>query len=401
MCLNFNTEGINLYFLYPFVCFFLLVVASFFSAFSEFGKYPFLQNIIVSSGEILAIIPYLISVKIDKNTYQNKKINILNSEGKSSTSIQYEYNKSENNIEPVKPSQIILLGFIDFIQSACCYYGNLFNNYQLYNWGSQIFFLWFFSRCLLKTKLYIHYIFSFIFFFTFDLVQIIVVLLDKELNYKLIQILFIIISNLCFSFELVYEKKLFERHFLSIYKLCFMVGLSTFFYNLIAAIIVTIISNYIDKNNLLYQYLFTYLNYFKSISNLLKEISLILLYMFLMGLYNIFQFLTIKNLSPNHPLITQILLAFYLSIFYSLNDDIKMITRISPIVANSLSILILFVFLEIIEINCCGLDQDTTHSIRNRSDLDKYFQKFSQNNIDNNNDNNDDDSDFDKEEYTN
>ena len=78
-----------------------------------------------------------------------------------------------------------------------------------------------------------------------------------------------------------------------------------------------------------------------------------------------------------------------------------MITRISPIVSNSLSILILFVFLEIIEINCCGLDQDTTHSIRNRSDLDKYFQKFSQNNIDNNNDNNDDDSDFDKEEYTN
>ena len=402
MCLNFNTEGINLYFLCPFFCFFFLVISTYSSSGfeSEFAKYPFTQNIIVSFGEILAIIPYLISVKIDKITYKKKKINILNSEGKASTSIQYEYNKSEDNIKQANFTQILLLGFVDFIQSSCFFYGNYFNNYQLYNWGSQILFLCIFSKYLLKTKLYIHHLFSFIIFFIFDLIDIIVVLFDDKLKYKSIQILFIVISSFCFSFELIYEKKLFENYFLSIYKLCFMVGLSTLMFNLIAAIIVTIISNYINNDDI--DLLFNYINYFKIISEdldkFVKEILLILLYMFFMSLYNIFQFLTIKSLSPNHPLITQVLLAFYISILNILYyNDLNTITKITPVVINSISILILLIFLEIIEINCCGLDQETKHNIRNRSDLDKYFQKFGPNNVDGEND---DDSDSEKEEET-
>lgn len=386
MCLNFNTEGINLYYLCPFVCFFCLVITTYYSSESKFVKHPFTQNIIISFGEMLAVIPYLISVKIDRNTYGNKSINILNSEGQASTAIQYEYNKSEDNIIPVKLYQILLLGFADFIQSLSLFYGINSDDYQLYNWSSQILFLCLFSKCLLKTKLYIHHIFSFILYFIFDLVNIIVVLLDKK-GYEPIKILFIIISSFCFSFELVYEKKLFENHFISIYKLCFMVGLSTFTYNLIAAIIVTLISNYINND-----FFFNYIGYFGSIE--IKEIPLIFLYMILMGLYNIFQFLTIKNLSPNHPLITQIMLAFYTSILYLVFSDIELITGIVPLVVNSISILILLVFLEIIEINCCGLDQETKHNIRVRSDIEQYFEKFSQNH----NGNNDDDSESEKED---
>ena len=95
MCLNFNTEGINLYFLCPFACFFFLVGASYSTAYSEFGQYPYTQNIIVYAGEILAIIPFLISMKIDKDIYQNKsekislKREINSSNSKKSLNIEY------------------------------------------------------------------------------------------------------------------------------------------------------------------------------------------------------------------------------------------------------------------------------------------------------------------------
>ena len=391
MCLNFNTDGINLYFLCPFVCFFCLVLASYSSSFSKFGSNPFIQNIIISLSEILAIFPYLISMRIDKNIYKKKpKTYNLN---KKSNYIKYEYNRREVTIKRMNLYQLFLLGFIDFIQSLSIFFGNLFNNnYQLYCWSSQIFFLCIFSKILLINKLYIHHIFSFILFFIFDILNIVFILIDEEIKYKSVQIIFIIISSICFSFELVYEKILFETYFVSIYKLCFLIGLSTLFYNLIASIIVTIISFYWDKITK-----FNCLDYFSQITDvLIIEISLIFSYMILIGLYNIFQFLTIKSLSPNYPLITQILLSFYISIMYALTKKMETITKIITIVINSICILILLVFLEIIEIKCFGLDQETKHNISNRSEIDKYLQSDASYNMPETGNRND--SFFDKDE---
>ena len=384
--LNFNTDGINLYFLCPFACFFFLVGSSFSAGFSVFGKFPYTQNIIVSLGEMLAIIPYLISKKIDKDIYQNNSPSPRNSikrEGSSNSkklSIELVYNNKEDDLLQISIYQILLLGFIDFLQSLCFFYGNNYNDYQLYAFSSHIFFLCLFTKLLIINKLYRHHIFSFILFFIFDAIHIIIVMIDKEINYKKQQLIFLLISNICFSFELVFEKKLMETTFISPYKLCFFVGLSSLFYNIIVSIIVTIISSIINDKC---TYCFIYTDYFNEmIPRIGIEIIIIFIFLILNGIFNIFQFLTIKNLSPNHALITQIVLAFYLSLINLLSGkSMEIITRITSVVIHSLCILILLIFLEIIEIKICGLDQDTTHNIRDRSDIDKYHGEDTTNDL--------------------
>ncbi len=105
------------------------------------------------------------------------------------------------------------------------------------------------------------------------------------------------------------------------------------------------------------------------------EIILIVIYMLLTGFYNVFQFLTIKNLSPSHSLITQIMLAFFCSLMNKLFMEMKDITWIISITVHSVCIITLFIFLEVIELKFCGIDKNTKHNISKRANLEKYMDQ--------------------------
>ena len=375
MCIGFNTEGVNIFYLCPFICFFCLVLASYVSGLSHFGKFAFIQNMIVSLGEILAIIPHLISVKIQKKTFKKKSGRKTkgSKSSKKTLSLQYEYNDQEESIRQIPAQNILLLGFVDFLQSLNFFYGNYFTNYQIYCWSSHILFLCIFTKNVLALPIYKHHLVSLAIFFILDVVHIIFVLLDEYIECKKIIFIFLIVSSICFSFELVYEKKLMESHFISVYQLCFLVGLSTFFFSLIISIIMTVISSFLEKK---IEFIFSYSYYFEEISgNIFMEIIAIVIYMLLTGCYNIFQFLTIKNLSPSHSLITQILLAFFCSLMNKLFMEMKDITWIISITVHSVCIVTLFIFLEVIELKFCGIDKNTKHNISKRANLEKYMDQ--------------------------
>jgi len=386
MLIYFDSEGINIYFLFPFLCFFCAVGASFISSFSCFAKFPSLQNLVVSFGEMLAIIPYLLSLKIDRDTFQgNSKRNSINSSpSQTSKSLldkyQLEYNDYEEELSHVEFYHIILLGFLDFLQSFCTYFGNeLFDNkYQLYLWSTYILFLCIFNKLLLHTRLYRHHIVSFIIFFILDILHTIIIILDKDIDYKKLQLIFLFISNLCFSFEIVFVKRLIEKSFISIFKLCFFLGLSTTFFNLTTSIITAIISyTKYNNNNKKPKVLFSYKDYFNDMGNysIFIEILLILVFMILNGLYNIFQFVAIKYLSPNHVLITQLILALYYSIILQFSpNNINTITLIFSIIFHIICFITQLIFLEIIQLNFCGFNKDTKLHIGIRSDIDKINQ---------------------------
>lgn len=386
MLIYFDSEGINIYFLFPFLCFFCAVGASFISSFSCFAKFPSLQNLVVSFGEMLAIIPYLLSLKIDRDTFQgNSKRNSINSSpSQTSKSLldkyQLEYNDYEEELSHVEFYHIILLGFLDFLQSFCTYFGNeLFDNkYQLYLWSTYILFLCIFNKLLLHTRLYRHHIVSFIIFFILDILHTIIIILDKDIDYKKLQLIFLFISNLCFSFEIVFVKRLIEKSFISIFKLCFFLGLSTTFFNLTTSIITTFISyTKYNNNNKKPKVLFSYKDYFNDMENysIFIEILLILVFMILNGLYNIFQFVAIKYLSPNHVLITQLILALYYSIILQFSpNNINTITLIFSIIFHIICFITQLIFLEIIQLNFCGFNKDTKLHIGIRSDIDKINQ---------------------------
>ena len=133
MIIGFNTEGVNIFYLCPFVCFFCLVLASYIAGLAHFSNNAFTQNMIVSLGEILAIIPHLISVKIQKKTFKkgSGRKSKESKTPKTTLSVQYEYNDQEESIRQISPKTILLLGFVDFLQSLNFFLRKLF--YKLSN----------------------------------------------------------------------------------------------------------------------------------------------------------------------------------------------------------------------------------------------------------------------------
>jgi len=373
MLIDLRTEGINIYFLCPFLGCFCLIGASFSSGQSIFGKYKFLENILVSVSQMLAIIPYLISVKIKNESFMNTEKS--KEEKKQLINNNFE---EENNI---KISQGICLGVVEFLRLFIVNVGSdLFDiKFKIFFMSSNILFLSFLQKCFLKTRIYRHQIASFIIFFVLDLAFILIIAFDDLLEYNLMQLIFIFVSNLFFSFEITYEKTILNNKDISFYKLCIYLGIFSFIFNIIASIITTIVEFNINVDDKYKIYFFNYKYYLEEVDDhVLVEIILIFVFVILNGVYNILQLLTIKYLTQSHVLITYIMLAIYYSILTRFQEiETTTLTLIFSFVFYIVGFFVLFIFLEIILLNFCGINKDITFKIGLQSDVNKYMQSFS------------------------
>ena len=373
MLIDLRTEGINIYFLCPFLGCFCLIGASFSSGQSIFGKYKSLENILVSVSQMLAIIPYLISVKIKNESFMNTEKS--KEEKKQMMNNNFE---EENNI---KISQGLCLGAVEFLKLFILNVGSdLFNiKFKIFFMSSNILFLSFLQKCFLKTRIYRHQIASFIIFFVLDVAFIIIIAFDDLLEYNLMQLIFIFVSNLFFSFEITYEKTILNNKDISFYKLCIYLGIFSFIFNIIASIITTIVEFNLNVDDKYKIYFFNYKYYLEEVDDhVLVEIILIFVFVILNGVYNILQLLTIKYLTQSHVLITYIMLAIYYSILTRFQEiETTTLTLIFSFVFYIVGFFVLFIFLEIILLNFCGINKDITFKIGLQSDVNKYMQSFS------------------------
>ena len=373
MLIDLRTEGINIYFLCPFLGCFCLIGASFSSGQSIFGKYKFLENILVSVSQMLAIIPYLISVKIKNESFMNTEKS--KEEKKQLINNNFE---EENNI---KISQGLCLGAVEFLKLFILNVGSdLFDiKFRIFFMSSNVLFLSFLQKCFLKTRIYRHQIASFIIFFVLDIAFIIIIAFDDLLEYNLMQLIFIFVSNLFFSFEITYEKTILNNKVISFYKLCIYLGIFSFIFNIIASIITTIVEFNLNVDDKYKIYFFNYKYYLEEVDDhVLVEIILIFVFVILNGVYNILQLLTIKYLTQSHVLITYIMLAIYYSILTKFQEiETTSLTLIFSFVFYIVGFFVLFIFLEIILINFCGINKDITFKIGLQSDVNKYMQSFS------------------------
>lgn len=373
MLIDLRTEGINIYFLCPFLGCFCLIGASFSSGQSIFGKYKFLENILVSVSQMLAIIPYLISVKIKNESFMNTEKS--KEEKKQLINNNFE---EENNI---KISQGLCLGAVEFLKLFILNVGSdLFDiKFRIFFMSSNVLFLSFLQKCFLKTRIYRHQIASFIIFFVLDIAFIIIIAFDDLLEYNLMQLIFIFVSNLFFSFEITYEKTILNNKDISFYKLCIYLGIFSFIFNIIASIITTIVEFNLNVDDKYKIYFFNYKNYLEEVDDhVLVEIILIFVFVILNGVYNILQLLTIKYLTQSHVLITYIMLAIYYSILTKFQEiETTSLTLIFSFVFYIVGFFVLFIFLEIILLNFCGINKDITFKIGLQSDVNKYMQSFS------------------------
>ena len=373
MLIDLRTEGINIYFLCPFLGCFCLIGASFSSGQSIFGKYKFLENILVSVSQMLAIIPYLISVKIKNESFMNTEKS--KEEKKQLINNNFE---EENNI---KISQGLCLGAVEFLKLFILNVGSdLFDiKFRIFFMSSNVLFLSFLQKCFLKTRIYRHQIASFIIFFVLDLAFILIIAFDDLLEYNLMQLIFIFVSNLFFSFEITYEKTILNNKDISFYKLCIYLGIFSFIFNIIASIITTIVEFNLNVDDKYKIYFFNYKYYLEEVDDhVLVEIILIFVFVILNGVYNILQLLTIKYLTQSHVLITYIMLAIYYSILTKFQEiETTSLTLIFSFVFYIVGFFVLFIFLEIILLNFCGINKDITFKIGLQSDVNKYMQSFS------------------------
>ena len=373
MLIDLRTEGINIYFLCPFLGCFCLIGASFSSGQSIFGKYKFLENILVSVSQMLAIIPYLISVKIKNESFMNTEKS--KEEKKQLINNNFE---EENNI---KISQGLCLGAVEFLKIFILNVGSdLFDiKFRIFFMSSNVLFLSFLQKCFLKTRIYRHQIASFIIFFVLDIAFIIIIAFDDLLEYNLMQLIFIFVSNLFFSFEITYEKTILNNKDISFYKLCIYLGIFSFVFNIIASIITTIVEFNLNVDDKYKIYFFNYKYYLEEVDDhVLVEIILIFVFVILNGVYNILQLLTIKYLTQSHVLITYIMLAIYYSILTKFQEiETTSLTLIFSFVFYIVGFFVLFIFLEIILLNFCGINKDITFKIGLQSDVNKYMQSFS------------------------
>lgn len=392
---------INLYLLCPFLAFFCAAIPTYISMKAVFTKYSLLENICVSLGEMLSIIPYIISNTIMKNlelskkkkkaqqkrkTFDKKRIKSISSqksqlERMNTVPIRLEYTNIEKKISTLSFKNIIFLGTIDFLQSLFFFYAtNLFYlNYQLYLFSIDIFFLILFSKFLLLYRIYKHQLLSLFIFFFGDIIFSLIIILDPKISFNNYQIIFIIFSNICFSLEIVYEKKIMEKKFISPYKLCFILGITSFVLNLISLIITTLLTKDEEKGSLKRNFLTNFFDFWDELKKkdtkkgstgevIALEIMLMILFIIVYGFYNVFQFLTIKNLTPNHVLITKLMLAIFYYIVHLMEDDIEnVVSRVLTICLYVIALFTLFIFLEIIELNIFELNRDTKRNIRIRA----------------------------------
>ena len=375
MLIDLRTEGLNLYFLCPCIGCFCLIGSSFDSNNSIFGNYPSLKIILNSISKILSFIPYLIYKKIKSNK-KKKKIITKSSDDK------LIFEKIETEKKNVKIWKYIFLGFIDFLYVFILYLGrDLFSNkkFKLYFMSSNILFLIIFHKYILKGKIYRYHIVSMVIFFILDTAYIIIVILDKILIYNMIEIIFIFASNCLFMLELTFIKNMLNNNPTLLFRICILIGVFSLCFNLIATTITSVIEHHVDVKDKNKIYLFSYKYYINAVdNNIWKEIILIFVFIVLNCIYNILQFLTIKYLSPNHVLVTYIMLAIYSSIVMKIqNVEMSLLTFIFSIVLNIIFFFILFIFLDIIQLNFCGISKEMTYKLGLKSDVDKYMQSFS------------------------
>ena len=375
MLIDLRTEGLNIYFLCPFLCSFCLIGANFCSGQSVFGKYAGLRNILFSISQIIAIIPYFISMKIQRNKSYS------DSQGINEQILQINNNNLEEYSD-FKIYQGVLLGFVNFLDYFVVYIGiDLFGiEYDLYLISTIILFLSFLQKYFFGKKIFRHQIAAMIIFFVFDIAFVIIIAFDNLLNYKLWHLFFIVISNLFFSFEMIYEKKILNNPEVSFYKLCFYLGIFSFTFNLIASIITNIIEYNIKTEDKYKIYLFNYKYYYEEVDDhVLVEIILIFVFVILNGVYNILQLLTIKYLSPNHVLITDIMLAIYESILTTFTDvETNNATLIFSFILVIINFFALFIYLGIIQLNFWGLNVDVSFKKGVKSDVKRYMESFSE-----------------------
>ena len=232
--------------------------------------------------------------------------------------------------------------------------------------GIEIIIIFIFTKFLLKYEFYVYNLISLIIFIIFSMAIDIVNYGDIIYESGGVKCFLLIIGVLLFeSLVVIIQRNLMDNLYYSPYLICFSFGLMDFILSLIFGTITTLkdglYCNIVkDEKKCYLPSIKTYFTNFR----LIDYISLISSVFFKSATY-IFNVFTIFYLTPNHMFISYMLTKFFQNQkegYYG-----NWIYIVFPI-----QLFVLFIYLEIIEINICGINLNTKKNIQDRADDEFY-----------------------------
>ena len=227
--------------------------------------------------------------------------------------------------------------------------------HKIYSIGSfEVIFSVIMSLIHLKDKYFIHHYLSLFIFIGISIaIDFILDNFKYDLTSKLYLYIAAFIGQLFIeSTNLVYQKYMFDTLYYSPYRTCFAFGILFLVYNLgtIAVFELNNDDEYID-----------YFNDIKIGYEVFKFISNIFMVFFLY----IFMALTNFYFSPNHVIVNDMIANMFIFLFKS---DSKI--KYYAIILFVFQFILLMIFLELLELDFCGLNENTKKNIQSRASLD-------------------------------
>ena len=355
-------------------------------------------------GQILCLIPNIII----KNCFKKRKNSIKNQDQE----IELIYNVQL--IQPLNWKEIIKLvgiSLLSLLQLILLSISNIFegqnNNNPKDSANKEIYFfnqgflsfiyIMYFILCKLvyKQKYYKHQYFSILILTIIELIKYFIFVC---LNYDIASILLSILNNMIFSLlnpsVNLYKKFLIEKKYFSIYKTCYIFGFINVPIILIISSILTLLPHSCGNNEKCY-----IVNINSFFSDLFSIKFIIYFFFFIYcGFFGIMNNLVLTTYSPFHLLLPLSLCLFILEII----SNIYEIKNIIIIISDIFEVLLILVLLEVIELNFCGLNENTKKNISSRSKNETNIIMNDENDDnDNDNDNDDNKSDDSNEEENN
>ena len=326
----------------------------------QFTKYPFILGAVAGFGMFLSIIPFIIlKIKLRKeNTEKQAKNKLL------------IYNNPNDvfhrKIFCIKYLLIFCASLLDFSQKSLTFLfpEDIINNF----WVFDILFITFFSRIVIKSKLYSYQLFSLGMIIILGIIFNIVNLIGSG-DFKFSSFILVMSIEIIFSLEIVIEKYTMEYKFCSPYQICIFEGL----FEIIANIILLKFSHNIGMDD------DDFFNYIKDLKkeevSIKEEIILLMVSMISRLFFKLFSLITINLYTSSHVVIILFLGEIMLIFTNGHKEEDKL--YIFKIVCNILLLVLLFlmflVFTEFIELNFCGLQKFTKKNIAKRALTEVYL----------------------------
>ena len=326
---------------------------------TKIGHHPFLVGINAGLSMCLAFIPFIIiKLKMKRSiTYKKEKWSIK------------------------KIVLILLCGFLEFLQKFLSY--SFINDVDNNIWIFNIIYFSGFSYLILKIKLYNHQLFSSLVMIIIGIIYNIIIMKNMKLR-DIPYLLLSIFIETVYSLNIVLNKYVMEFYFCSPYELCLYEGLFILSLNVILAIIFTnveitkdstttkIIRTFEYNNN-------TYIDNFYEFYYSIDTYEVIMFFVSLTNrlIFNLFSLITNKYYTPCHIILLLIIGECQFAFETEENSEL-----ILPSISYFILFFMILIYLEIIELNFCGLEENLKRNIDERAKIKEKEEDYSSSNSD-------------------